>query len=663
MIPKLLFSAFFFANAFAILLAGHEQQQQPLGNGVSSSTAHSAGGAQRLTGRFLHITGMLRSKWFTRQLVMGFDILHSSVPDPHPDSHYKRGASSDNNCHRGHGSAGYFGAVGTDCDAPLILMNATFRWIEQNLKGNIDFVLWTGDSARHDRDEKTPRTMEEIIYLNEILSQKFIDVFQDSIPVVPTIGNNDIMPHNTMKEGPNRWTKTFLDVWGKFIPESERHSFVEGGWFTSEVIPGKLAAISLNTMYFYSSNSAVDGCDDKDEPGYEHMEWLRIQLKLLRQRKMKAILIGHVPPARAGSKQGWDETCWQKYTLWLHQYRDVIVGSVYGHMNIDHFIFQDSHDIDIVDLEGDNTGTENFSIQSIANYLDALRDQWSDMPSPPSGLSIEECLDEDFAETDGDGLWTDISKKRKKKKKFLRKIGGPLAERYSVSLVSPSLVPTYFPTLRVIEYNITDLEDTPIWSDIQENTEVSYPDNDDIPDVLEPEDSPIVDIDMKKKKKKKPKKPNFKVPEPPPSSALPGPGYSNQPLSWLGYTQYYANLTRINEEMSLRESMYRDEAGNNVNFTSVDDVFDFEVEYDTLNDHIYKMKDLTVRSFFDLASRIANNIPNTLESPADTNDGDCNSQKKKKKKGKKKKNKAWKTFLDRAFVGYLDINNLEETES
>jgi len=67
MIPTLLFSAFFFANAFVISLAGHEQQQQqPLGNGVSSSTAHSAEGVQSLTGRFLHITGMLRSKCFTR---------------------------------------------------------------------------------------------------------------------------------------------------------------------------------------------------------------------------------------------------------------------------------------------------------------------------------------------------------------------------------------------------------------------------------------------------------------------------------------------------------------------------------------------------------------------------------------------------------------------
>lgn len=538
-------------------------------------------------------------------------------------------------------------------------MNATFRWIERNLKGNIDFVLWTGDSARHDKDEKMPRKMEEIIHLNEILSQQFIDVFQDSIPVVPTFGNNDIMPHNTMKEGPNRWTKTFVDVWGKFIPEAERHSFVEGGWFTSEVIPGKLSAISLNTMYFYSSNSAVDGCDDKDEPGYEHMEWLRVQLKLLRQRNMKAILIGHVPPARAGPKQGWDETCWQKYTLWLHQYRDVIVGSVYGHMNIDHFMFQDSHDIDIVDLEGDNTGSNDFSVQSMEDYLEALRGQWSDMPSPPSGLSIEEYLDEDFAETDGNAPWTDISKKRKKKK-FLRKIGGPLAERYSVSLVSPSLVPEYFPTLRVIEYNITGLEDMPTWSDIQENTQISYPNDDDTPSVLESENFPMMNND------KKNKKPKFKVPEPPPSSALPGPGYSNQQLSWLGYTQYYANLTRINEEVALHKSTHQDGTGNNVNATSVDDVFGFEVEYDTRNDHIYKMKDLTVRSYFDLASRIANNIPNTLESPDDTKDDGYDSQKKKKKKkGKKKKNKnrTWKTFLDRAFVGYLDINDLEETES
>lgn len=186
-------------------------------------------------------------------------------------------------------------------------------------------MIWTGDSARHDNDEKIPRTANEIMELNTLLSQKWISIFVEegvretsnavprmSIPVIPTFGNNDIMPHNIFNEGPNKWTKRFAEIWNPFIPEDQRHTFVEGGWFTAEVVPGRLAVISLNTMYFFDSNSAVDGCNAKSEPGYEHMEWLRVQLKILRSRNMKAILMGHVPPARSSEKKNWDETCWQK---------------------------------------------------------------------------------------------------------------------------------------------------------------------------------------------------------------------------------------------------------------------------------------------------------------------------------------------------------------
>ena len=42
-----------------------------------------------------------------------------------------------------------------------------------------------------------------------------------------------------------------------------------------EVIPNKLAVISLNTLYWFSSNAAVDGCDHKSEPGSQQFEWLR----------------------------------------------------------------------------------------------------------------------------------------------------------------------------------------------------------------------------------------------------------------------------------------------------------------------------------------------------------------------------------------------------
>lgn len=586
------------------------------------------------------------------------------------------------------------------------MIDETFRWIDRNIKDEVDFVIWTGDSARHDNDDEIPRTDKEVSQLNELVAEKFAETFSNgkgrhtesphnlSIPVVPTIGNNDIIPHNILKAGPNHWTKNFADIWKRFIPEEQRHTFVQGGWFTSEVIPGKLAAISLNTMFFFDKNNAVDGCESKREPGYEHMEWLRVQLDLLRERGMKAILVGHVPPARSGSKHSWDESCWQKYTLWKHQYRDVIVGSLYGHMNIDHFMLQDSRKVKIAAENvstGDTSLSEDFSIQSRTGYLASLRNDWSKMPSPPPELSME--VDEDIDKwlaADDDDHSLD-PQKRKKKKKFLDKIGGPWAERYSVSMVSPSVVPNYFPTLRVFEYNVTGLDDTAdaLTSHDPNSESISHPaesSHETTPSTTEPplEESSKKGKKGKKKnkknkkdKKKKKKRPGFTLPQPPSSTAPPGPAYSNQPLSWLSYTQYYANLTKIYERMDASRG-----SGDS------DEPFGFEVEYDTKDDDVYRMKDLTVRSFFKLASRIAKGDPKensedgslqlvyddddeVHDDEVSNNDDEVDSQKKKKKNKKNKKhkkkkkkrerNKAWITFLDRAFVGLLDPEKIDDT--
>jgi endopolyphosphatase len=133
------------------------------------------------------------------------------------------------------------------------------EWIKDNLADQIDFVIWTGDSARHDNDEKLPRTQTEIIELNKFMVQGLTNVFGkgDSrggstsdyvVPIVPTFGNNDIMPHNILLAGPNKWTVEYLNIWKGFIPEAQRHQFQQGGWFFVEVIPGKLAVVSLNTL-------------------------------------------------------------------------------------------------------------------------------------------------------------------------------------------------------------------------------------------------------------------------------------------------------------------------------------------------------------------------------------------------------------------------------
>ncbi|KAI4865550.1 Endopolyphosphatase [Hypoxylon rubiginosum] len=644
---------------------------------------------RKLHGRFLHIT------------------------DLHPDEYYKVHTSTEENiaCHRGHGPAGTYGAETSDCDSPLALVDATLDWITTNLKDSIDFVVWTGDSARHDSDEEIPRHDKEILAMNERIADAFVNTFSDNeglvVPVVPTFGNNDIYPHNVLQPGPNKILKTYSDVWGKFIPEEQRHSFEFGGWFYVEVIPGKLAIFSLNTLYFFDRNAGIDDCAHPSEPGYKQFEWLRVQLQFLRQRGMKAILMGHVPPARTSGKQLWHETCWQKYTLWLQQFRDVVVGSLYGHMNIDHFLLQDTRDIDLSSLETTpnrrrsirESMEEELSAESSRDYLMELREDWAKLP---------DVQEHDLKESGK-------KKKNKKKKGGKNKIGGPYAERYQLTLISPSVVPNYFPTLRVFDYNITGLEETPSWVDsmrVSGRKSSSSPKQDDMRE-LELRHEPNVEIE--KKKKGTPQSPDLHIPDPPAKEAPPGPAYYPQPLTLRGFTQYYANLTYINNDMALDDSDDDNASGAHWDAGKHKDklpkhdkpkprAFGYEVEYTTFDDKIYKLKDLTVRSLLRLAHRIGQTSDiesnglvvderedydgededdeseefDAVEEESDDDDeeeesdGEFEMEKKKKKKGKGKKKhkghkghrnaKVWLHFLRHAFVSTRSSDELKDLE-
>ncbi|KAJ6445761.1 vacuolar endopolyphosphatase [Purpureocillium lavendulum] len=620
---------------------------------------------RKLNGKFLHIT------------------------DLHPDDFYKVHTSSEEGiaCHRGKGMAGTYGAEMTDCDSPFSLVNATFDWITANIRDDIDFVVWTGDSARHDSDEKHPRTAAQVLDSNRRVADKFVETFTSprdsklSIPVIPTFGNNDFLPHNIMEAGPNKWFHAYSEIWGRFIPEEQRHSFAFGGWFYVEVIPKKLAVFSLNTMFFFDRNAAVDGCAEPSEPGFKHMEWLRVQLQSLRDMGMKAILIGHVPPARTDSKQNWDETCWQRYTLWLQQYRDVVTASLFGHMNIDHFLLGDSKKVDLtVDSEDESTRRnmkDDFSVESKSDYLMELRDEWSSLPN-----SAVKLLEEDESDVSAD-------KKGKKKRKKYKKIGGKYAERYQLSFVSPSVVPNFFPTLRVFEYNITGLDDTAVWQDsFDEKAGAASPQPWDEGESDESEYQELrrdVHAEGKKHKKKKgrkgkkPKKdPNLIVPDDPPKGSLPGPAYYPQSLTLTGYVQYFANLTHINNDMQdVGSSKWRGGNPDNKNpkqSPPKPKKFKYEVEYSTFDDKIYKLKDLTVKSYLGLAYRMGqkkktNSLGAAGEDFVDDDDEaeeakteretETSANGKGKKKKGREKNKAWLHFLGHAFVKTVPKDDLE----
>ncbi|KAL4729945.1 Endopolyphosphatase [Fusarium chlamydosporum] len=679
----------------------------------TETTPHVQRPSRKLNGKFLHIT------------------------DFHPDEYYKAHSSTEQGiaCHRGEGPAGLYGAETTDCDSPVELVDATLDWVRTHVKDDIDFVVWTGDTARHDSDEKRPRSSTQVLDMNRKIAKKVVKTFSDdgalTIPIIPTFGNNDFLPHNIFYPGPNKWLSAYSSIWRRFIPEEQRHSFNFGGWFEVEVIPNKLSVISLNTMYFFDRNAGVDGCAVPSEPGFKHMEWLSVQLQRLRERGMKAILIGHVPPARTKNKQNWDETCWQKYTLWLKQFRDVVTGSVYGHMNIDHFLFQDTKDIDLSLYDSAGISREpidnEFSIESKSDYLIDLRKSWSNLPGEAAKAMVENLNgDEDINGQDNNV--DDLRNRKKgkgkkgKKKKGNSKIGGKYGERYQVSLVSPSVVPNYFPTIRIIEYNISGLENAPVWTD---SFDVHAQSTEEVPNLLEEEDNDGTHQELKRdveterrkkshsrngkkgkkgrkdrKGKKRPKNPELVVPEGPPKGSLPGPAYSRQPFTFLGYTQYFANLTYINNDMTdltktgkWRDGDFSDEVPNHD--TPQPNRFNYEVEYSTFTDKIFRLPDLTVRSYLRLASRIAkrkekkgrgksieeynedfeddsdDSDEDEVSDPSEHDDdeydeepdshfGSTGKGKKKKKNKRRKSNKVWKHFLREAFVSTIPEKQLKK---
>lgn len=553
------------------------------------------------------------------------------------------------------------------------------KWIKDEIRDKVDFVIWTGDSARHDNDEQIPRNAEQVTGFNKLMVQKMDEVFgkqnrdeEDDdpnndyvIPIIPTIGNNDILPHNVMAGGPNTWTRTFARIWRQFIPEAQKHQFEQGGWFYVEVIPNKLAVFSLNTLFFANNNGAVDGCAGPHEPGYAQLEWLRIQLQFMRDRGVKAILTGHHPPIRQAAKTMWDETCWQKYTLWLRQYRDVIVSSHYGHFNYDHFILQRFKDLNKDSKKGRmsyyrNTAIDgDFEAEVSSDYWIELREEWSKLPHPPKSLTraaIEHEVEIDAAKSkrgnNGDSA-------KKKRKQYLKKMGGEYAEKFAASFISPSVVPNLFPTIRIYEYNISDLD--------RHEREQGVPPPAQVAD-------PTYDVDEDRKNAKKERKHKFTIPKPPAKSSPPGPAYSPQALSLLRYTQLYANLTRINSDVhsslsDLRRPEYvatqtwkegKHKGGQMHDKDPEPDPkkFKFQVLYDTQDDDIYRLPDLTMPHLVDLARRIGAFQPPKDESAFDDvgdEDRETAAKKKKHRKGgrhakRNKRNMPWYTFITRAFV-------------
>ncbi|CAG8461091.1 4055_t:CDS:2 [Cetraspora pellucida] len=434
------------------------------------------------------------------------NFLH--ITDFHPDPHYLANSTVKSKCHGGHPKgrkrprfAGTWGSSVTSCDTPMSLVNATFNWLEKNWNDKLDFIIWTGDNSS---DDNIPRTAHEIYELNRMIATKFIETFSTKgiraknrpqfIPIVPSIGNHDIHPNNILLPGPNDVLSILHSIWQPFIPGNQRETFLKGGYYYTEVIPKKLMVISLNTIYFYNANTAVNGCKSPEQPGTIEMNWLKEVLRKARKRGLRVYLTGHVAPR----KKQYTKSCYRVYQKLSIKYHDLILGHYYGHSNMDHFFFIGAKR---------SLGKFKRNDSSIANDYYDDDDDYTDDDYTDNYADYIEDYTEEYDSYDKKHFEISINKSPSKINKYLNKLYNhyrsvpPLTEgvgkEYAVVHINPSIIPVFHPALRIFKYNTTEVEH-----------------------------------------KKKNKRPKSQDPE--------APSHKNTFLTPLGYTQYFINLTHSN---------------------------------------------------------------------------------------------------------------------
>ncbi|CAI5055254.1 ANL_HP_G0149810.mRNA.1.CDS.1 [Saccharomyces cerevisiae] len=510
------------------------------------------------------------------------------------------------------------------CDSPVILMEETLRWIKENLRDKIDFVIWTGDNIRHDNDRKHPRTEAQIFDMNNIVADKMTEVFSAGneedprdfdVSVIPSLGNNDVFPHNMFALGPTLQTREYYRIWKNFVPQQQQRTFDRSASFLTEVIPGKLAVLSINTLYLFKANPLVDNCNSKKEPGYQLLLWFGYVLEELRSRGMKVWLSGHVPPIA----KNFDQSCYDKFTLWTHEYRDIIIGGLYGHMNIDHFIPTDGkkarksllkameQSTRVQQGEDSNEEDEETELNRILDHAMAAKEVFL-MGAKPSN---KEAYMNTVRDTYYRKVWNklervdekNVENEKKKKEKKDKKKKKPitrkeLIERYSIVNIGGSVIPTFNPSFRIWEYNITDIvndsnfavSEYKPWDEFFESLNKIMEDS-----LLEGEmDSSNIEVGINREKMGE-KKNDKTMPIEMPDKYELGPAYVPQLFTPTRFVQFYADLEKINQEL-------------HNSFVESKDIFRYEVEY-TSDEKPYSMDSLTVGSYLDLAGRLYENKP------------------------------------------------------
>ncbi|GMF00861.1 unnamed protein product [Ambrosiozyma monospora] len=192
-------------------------------------------------------------------------------------------------------------------------------------------------------------------------------------------------------------------------------------------------------------------------------------------------------------------------SVWLHEYRDIIIGGLYGHMNIDHFFPLDS-------VKSWKSIRAQLAAKGLTEEAAALQFNTYGDDEDEFDDNLKMYQDLQLIDEDGDYATESLSKRYEAAPQgkvtylenirdvLLTKVKGPKkgglhGERYAFAHVTTSVIPTFNPGIRVWEYNISSLyqsidsvhqqEQFEPWSDFFTRLETQLAESDAITSMLD----------------------------------------------------------------------------------------------------------------------------------------------------------------------------------
>lgn len=179
------------------------------------------------------------------------------------------------------------------CDTPMRTFHSMCDFLPK-AERNPAFILFGGDCLGH----KLKPTKDDVAGNMSIVINSIAKNF-NNVPVLFTIGNNDLHPDYGTFDNDKKDLKSLAKIFGKYMTEEQLTTFKKGGYYYQDIPSQNLRLLLLNTVIY---NEDHGDYDPKNPDPYDQFAWIKTVSQDAVDKKMKVAISMHIPPVAGRDK-------------------------------------------------------------------------------------------------------------------------------------------------------------------------------------------------------------------------------------------------------------------------------------------------------------------------------------------------------------------------